>query len=369
MVYVAVSVRTAKPILRGRDFSMQITGNFPGGNIQVLRVDGDTVYLSNESRDTEGSYFYWAFRVEGAQGRTLHFSFGDRVYVSYWGAAVSTDRRTWRWSEGADHDGTGFTYRFSESEDLVYFAHDMNYPLERFLDFATEACLPLSTLVTSEGGRDVPMVRLGTEGPTLLLTSRHHCCESTGTYLLEGFLREFTRNPPKGFRVLAIPFIDIDGAVNGDQGKNRRPHDHNRDYIEHPVWRSTAALMKMAPGEDIQYHLDLHAPAHRGFEHDYVYLLRTPENDNLLREQFSQLLEEETLTHRESFPFCHAFAFDRYVANPGSCVYFFSHQPGMKLSATIESTYAGNYYRKVSMDNLVALGQCAARAMRKTMGF
>jgi murein tripeptide amidase MpaA len=29
------------------------------------------------------------------------------------------------------------------------------------------------------------------------------------------------------FRFLAVPFMDKDGVEDGDQGKNRRPRDHN----------------------------------------------------------------------------------------------------------------------------------------------
>ena len=31
---------------------------------------------------------------------------------------------------------------------------------------------------------------------------------------------------------MMVPFTDYDGAQAGDQGKNRAPHDHNRDYVE-----------------------------------------------------------------------------------------------------------------------------------------
>jgi hypothetical protein len=31
--------------------------------------------------------------------------------------------------------------------------------------------------------------------------------------------------------VVIVPFMDKDGVEEGDQGKNRKPHDHNRDYI------------------------------------------------------------------------------------------------------------------------------------------
>ena len=65
-----------------------------------------------------------------------------------------------------------------------------------------------------------------------------------------------------------------------------------------------------------------------------------------------------------AFPFCHDFGFERYFGNPGSCTHYFSQQPGTFLSCTIETTYAGNYWRRTSTENLVELGRCVARAIR-----
>ena len=48
---------------------MRIHADFTGGNIRVLKIDGTDVYIQNEIRDTTEDWFYWAFCVEGAQGR------------------------------------------------------------------------------------------------------------------------------------------------------------------------------------------------------------------------------------------------------------------------------------------------------------
>jgi len=40
---------------------MIIHKSFPGGNIQVNRIQGNDVFLVQELGDTEGWWFYWAF--------------------------------------------------------------------------------------------------------------------------------------------------------------------------------------------------------------------------------------------------------------------------------------------------------------------
>ena len=64
----------------------------------------------------------------------------------------------------------------------------------------------------------------------VLLTSRHHACESTGSYVLEGVIKALCENPIEGYEFFVVPMTDFDGVCDGDQGKNRIPHDHNRDY-------------------------------------------------------------------------------------------------------------------------------------------
>ena len=54
---------------------MLIHQNFIGGNITVKEIDGNTVVLENELRDTTGDWFYWAFCVEGAENKTITFKF------------------------------------------------------------------------------------------------------------------------------------------------------------------------------------------------------------------------------------------------------------------------------------------------------
>ena len=51
--------------------AVQIDSDFPGGNIIVDSVSPDgIVTLQPDLRDTEGDWFYTAFRVRNAQGKS-----------------------------------------------------------------------------------------------------------------------------------------------------------------------------------------------------------------------------------------------------------------------------------------------------------
>ena len=59
-----------------------------------------------------------------------------------------------------------------------------------------------------------------------------------------------------------VPFMDKDGVENGDQGKHRAPHDHNRDYTAE-IYTSVKAFKKLlvteSEGKQIVF-FDLHSP-------------------------------------------------------------------------------------------------------------
>ena len=77
-----------------------IDADFPGGNIIVEGIDGDTFFLRPDLRDTSTWWFYWYFRVCGAAGRTLKFQFLGNNPIGTQGPAVSRDGgQRWAWLE------------------------------------------------------------------------------------------------------------------------------------------------------------------------------------------------------------------------------------------------------------------------------
>lgn len=60
-----------------------VDADLPAGNIIVDGIVGDAVKVRKDLRDSN-MWFYWAFRVRGAAGRTVKFDFTEKT----WGAPV-----------------------------------------------------------------------------------------------------------------------------------------------------------------------------------------------------------------------------------------------------------------------------------------
>ena len=146
---------------------MKIHCDFVGGNISVVSIAGNDVYLENQIRDTIGNWFYWAFCVENAENRELCFRMQPNR-LGYWGPAVSRDLKTWYWLDNVD--GDSFTYKFGENESKVYFAHNILYHPARFFELANELPLDVFEFCKSRKGRTVPACILGNGKKNIILT-------------------------------------------------------------------------------------------------------------------------------------------------------------------------------------------------------
>lgn len=345
---------------------MRIHQDFIGGNITLVRQEGCDVYLENQLRDTDGDWFYWAFCVEDAQGTELNFHFqGWRL--GYWGPAVSHDLENWCWLDSVD--GDSFTYKFAEDENKVYFSHNMLYHPDRFCRLAKELPLPQAELCKSRKGRSVPSVIFGSGSNSIILTARHHACESTGSYVLEGVLRELAANPIGDAKIFCVPFVDYDGVIDGDQGKSRIPHDHNRDYIEEPIYPEVMAIMEYADKFGCSYGFDFHSPGHKDGENDTIFLVRNcPEKEDRA-ERFAEILEKEitplSMKYSKGNDHPPMTGWNQPSANFG---YTMTLRPECDIAFTLETTYFGTEDNKISQEKMLELGRCFAKAVKKYIG-
>lgn len=308
-------------------YAFTVDSNIPAGNVIVDGIDGDVVKVRKDLRDTAGDWIYWAFRVKGATGRTLTFKFPNAAVGSR-GAAVSVDRGgTWIWSDDVictplepktrDHvSWKEFSWRFSEDADEVWFSQTIPYTQRDWEAFIARhgkdygELFVTNTLCLSRKGRAVECGRFGridgTARHKMLLTSRHHCAETTATFVLEGILETVFADDDLGkwFRenmeIRVVPFADKDGVVDGDQGKNRKPHDHCRDYNETSIYPEVRAIREMMEKWNVDggpsVVMDVHCPWLRGSwfvkdcANEYIYTVGIEDVD-AVQKRFCEVLE------------------------------------------------------------------------------
>ncbi|HOX07227.1 MAG TPA: M14-type cytosolic carboxypeptidase [Planctomycetota bacterium] len=260
---------------------------YPGGNIIVERIDGDRLVVRQDLRDTDQWWFWWNFRVRGAAGRTLRVEFADeRGPVGPNGAVLSTDRRDWRWL-GGEFDKHGFTAAVPAGADDAYLAFSFPYQLEDWDRFAAalggRSEVRSAELVRTEKGRSLPVMTIGNPERAArhaIFTCRHHACEAVASYVLEGVIEGLLAPGCDRLRrttaFSVVPFVDLDGVEAGDQGKARRPHDHNRDYLPEPLYRVTPAvqaLVRDLSRRGLALFVDFHCPWMRGPRNESAYLV------------------------------------------------------------------------------------------------
>ncbi len=350
----------------------EIIYNFEGANCKVLGVDGENICLDVELRDTVEDWFFWCFKVVNAGGKKLTFTFPSSVRVGYYGAAVSHDYKTWRWQYAEPtHLGDTFTYTFAEGENEVYFAHDILYRPDRFYEKAKEWGLAVKTLCRSERGRAVPYLEFGVGKERILLTARHHACEATGSYVLEGVVEGLLRSALlKQFRILCVPFVDYDGVVDGDQGKGRNGHDHNRDYEGNTpaIYKSTAAIRRMAENCKLRFAFDFHSPWHALAENDTLFI--PIKHYDILKNivRFSNLFEQETVDSDDLLPHYakdNLYPDTKWNTFGAPCFGTYMGRLGAELSFTLETPYFKATDRAFTPQRGVRTGQAFVRALEK----
>lgn len=274
--------------------ALTLDTGLPAGNVGLLKLDGDDVWFSPELRDTAGDWFYWAFRVRNAGGRRLRFhglredgSASAIPLLTTRGPAISNDcGRTWRWQGPGVATGDTFQYTFQPAENDVWFATGMVYTQSHWRAFtATPGHGAKPTSLTHAGNLPVEALRAGCfESPArrVLVTARHHACEMMASYALEGMVRALSgteegRCLAADTEFLFVPFMDVGGVARGDQGKNRRPHDHHMDYTARPLYPEVAALQHTARywGRGrLAAAFDLHCPFIRGGRNERLFQVR-----------------------------------------------------------------------------------------------
>jgi len=362
--------------------------DFPGGNIIVDRIEGDTIAVRQDLRDTKGDWFYWCFRVRRAANRALTFRFTQGDVIGVLGPAVSTDEgKNWSWLGKEAVDDATFRHAFPADAGEVRFCLAMPYLETNLQEFigrhgGDSQHLKADVLCRTKKGRDVELLHLGRlDGKSdhrVLITCRHHACEMMASHSLEGLMEAVLAESEQGkwlrehVEFLIVPFMDKDGVENGDQGKNRRPHDHNRDYAGESIYPSVRALRQLAPrwaGGRLRFALDMHCPYIRGEQDEFIYFVGSPNQENWERvKRFSGVLEtvqtgplvfssENNLSFGQAWNTCGNYhpgkSFSRWAAG----------LPGIFIGTSIEIPYANASGQAVTAETARAFGRDLAYAL------
>lgn len=367
---------------------VKVDCDFPGGNIIVEKVDGDIVRLRQDRRDTSTWWFYWYFRVRGAEGRTLRFEFSDGQPIGVRGPAVSRDGgQSWSWLGADSGNSRSFSYTFPGDANELRFAFTVPYVQQDWENLIAahkaNPRLRLDTLCQSRKGRPVECVYVG--GPDsqprqrVLITARNHACETMASFAVEGLLQtvlagdtEEGRWLAENVEMLVVPFVDKDGCEDGDQGKNRRPRDHNRDYAGQSIYPETAALRELVPrwgGDKLHVTLDLHCPWIRGKLNEEIYTVGSSDERIWAEQQRLGKILEEVCTGPLPYRAADNLAFGTAWNTGGnysqgmSCSRWAGGLPSVRLAASFELPYANARGAVVNAESARAFGRDLARAL------
>jgi len=180
------------------------------------------------------------------------------------------------------------------------------------------------------------------------LTCRHHACEMVGNYVLEGFVEAVLARDPIGERlrqldILIIPFADMDGVEEGDQGKNRLPYDHNRDYDDAQIYPETRAIKNILAAWQgrLRVVLDLHCPWIRGDQNCHAFFSGARRTWDEVLTFGSICSRHATGTLRLDPRFHVAYGEQWNVSHPHLLLkHWASELPGVVLASALEIPYA-----------------------------
>lgn len=374
--------------IQAAEMKVAIKSDFPGGNIVVDGNEGSTVRVSPDLR-TSKPWFYWYFEAEASQpGRVTFVLPPTKIGVR--GPAFSEDGgRTWAWlgtsqvtyaKPAAKEPGVvqqdTFAFDFTKANQKVRFSVGIPYVQSNLDEFlkknASNPNLSQSVLATTLGGRPVELLQIGKPGDGkigMAVAARSHSCEALASYVLEGFLQEAMSDSPAGaefrkkFVLYAVPILDKDGVQAGDQGKNRAPHDHNRDYGTENLYPEIKAFEALAIAKQIQVGIDFHDPALKTDIHEAFHWLglKVPHIANNLAELTGWLSEERPLLTNTAVPLL-AEPSDPPKTEGVPFSWHFAYLDKSLLAVTLESPYA----QAETVDIARAYGSGLLRALVRT---
>ena len=237
----------------------RITSAFDGGNIRVVRTDGDSFDLEIVADHLSDFYQWFHFRLTGAAGRPVTMRIvnaGGSAYPSGWAdyrACVSTDRATWTRVPDTSYADGVLTIAATFGVDSVWIAYFAPYSYERHQDLvaraASEPGVVGRVLATSLDARPIDCLTLGEGTRQVWLYGRQHPGETMAEWWMEGVIGLLTDPHAPVGRALRrratfhiVPNMNPDGSVRGHLRTNAAGVNLNREWHAPTPERSPEVL-------------------------------------------------------------------------------------------------------------------------------
>ncbi len=333
--------------------------NFPGGNAKVIKNVESTIQIEPDLRG-DNPWFYWSLKATATKPGRVTFVFPEKVIgfkngaIGNQGPAISRDQgKTWNWMGKSQVKENTFFLDFKKTGETVCLAVTIPYLQSDWQAFvkrhAKNPHLQTRVLTKSKNGREVELLQIGKPGPNIkpiLFTARHHATETMASYLLEGFLEEALSESPEAkefrsrFVLYTVPFVDKDGVEEGDQGKNRKPHDHNRDYGEKSIYPEVQAIKKLHAEVKFRFAIDFHCPTLVMPDHQVMYFVGAKQHPPYNTENIAEFCKWVKKGLPKTAPAGPLnWLKEESKFSPKSSRYF-AFQEGVILSATLEFPFA-----------------------------
>lgn len=309
---VALSFRSEAARLPTGAADLSAHTDFPGGGGIIEQVDSVRKVIRfqpHNERDGGWGQVWWYFRVDGltpGQTLTLELNRGQPLSEgvntqAYW----SADQRVWQQTEPgqAITDGSNrlFVYRQPVERSSLWFAYNIPYLPDQIETLRQDARLlgadaRFFELCRSRKNRSVPALELISKKPGtqdrygIWLQARAHAFESGTSWVLHELARWLLSRDPEAQKlrsiadITVVPVVDVDGVVEGRNGKNQHPHDHNRDWQQTPAhWEEVRAiqtgLSALIRQNKLDLFIDIHGPGQGSHAYFIAPLPRVLPND------------------------------------------------------------------------------------------
>jgi len=271
---------------------LKVLTDFAGGSAKVEKIDQEahTITLRPASSPERGWVCWWYCKIVGIQaGETITLEVVGSGFTTPDQAFFSLDNKDWTQTGPGERAKDRTTYKQKVDGKEAWFAWGPPFVLrdaEELVGRLSKESKHAKSfqLCKSKDGRTVPGLHVEQEGTTederlgIWVQARQHAWESGGSWVCRGFAEWLVSDDRraemlrKRARITIIPIMDVDNVERGAGGKDQKPHDHNRDWSDEPVWPDN----RHGQGWSVRL---LHRPAQSWTRRPAAILLHTGEGE------------------------------------------------------------------------------------------